>query len=492
MASFARSCGFSTLLLAFVACSFDERDLQEGGGDEHGGEGGDATAGGSAGKGGTSGSGNGGRGGASGNAGTNTSGGAGDTDGAGASGAPTTGGAAGTGDAAATGGASGAGGGANGGAAGSSAGTAGDDGDGGVPGDSGGAAGAPGADPCATNPCQNGGTCVPDGEDFSCTCRGGFAGPSCAFEILSVLPRERCRAEGVSGNGTLIAGSCLDDANFSSAFTWTGDANDETLTLPPQRGAQAGAYGVNANGLVVVGWSHDDNGQRRAARWVNGSASTYPTLASLEYFHNVAYRTDADGSVAVGLSQRTNEYDTAVRWSNTTSAPTNCESGGPHESSFARGVSADGDLVVAYGTDESGGFTWTPSDGYQALQALDGGTDVRALGVSDDGRVIVGTSAGVAVRWVDRVPESLGSPGDALSASADGSVIVGAVGPEAFVWTESDGIRTLASELLALDVALDGFVPVVAADVSDDGTVIVGYGTRNGTEHAFRVTLPSP
>jgi probable HAF family extracellular repeat protein len=32
---------------------------------------------------------------------------------------------------------------------------------------------------------------------------------------------------------------------------------------------------------------------------------------------------------------------------------------------------------------------------------------------------------------------------------------------------------------------------VSATDVSDDGTVIVGYGTLDGTERAFRVTLPS-
>jgi uncharacterized membrane protein len=493
MASFVRTRGSLTLLFALVACSFDERDLDERSGEQGGEGGGSAAAGGDAGNGGVSGGGRGGSGG-----GAGASGSAGVSGSAGSSGAATSGGSAGTGGAGASGGgASGAGADGSGGASGSSAGTP-DNGDGGVPGEagssSGGAAGMPGTDPCQTNPCANGGICVADGDATSCMCQGGFAGPTCSTAILSVLPRVRCRAQGVSGTGTLIAGSCLDESGSSSAFTWTGDAGDEAVTLPPYRGTEAGAFGVDRNGFLVVGWSDDSSGQRRAARWLSGSPSTYQTLTTLEYYHNVAYRTDADGSVTVGVSQRTNEYDTAVRWSTTASAPTNCESGGPHESSFARGVSADGSLVVAYGTDEGGAFTWSESTGYLALAGLEGATDNQALGVSDDGNVIVGRSGNVAVRWVDRVsrtPESLGSLGRALSANADGSAIVGEIGAEAFVWTESDGIRTLVAELLSHDVELGGFVPVSATDVSDDGTVIVGYGTLNGTEHAFRVTLPA-
>jgi uncharacterized membrane protein len=486
MASFVQTRGSLTLLLALVACSFDERDLEEASGESGGEGGGSAAAGADAGRGGVSGGGRGGSGG-----GAGASGSAGVSGSAGSSGAATSGGSAGTG------GAGGAGADGGGGASGSSAGTP-DDGEGGVPGEagasSGGAAGTPGTDPCETNPCANDGICIADGNATSCQCQGGFAGPTCTIAILSVLPRVRCRAQGVSGTGTLVAGSCLDEAGSSSAFTWTGNAEDDSVTLPPDQGTEAGAFGVDRNGFLVVGWSHDSSGQRRAARWLNGSPSTYQTLTTLEYYHNVAYRTDADGSVSVGVSQRTNEYDTAVRWSTTASAPTNCESGGPHESSFARGVSADGSLVVAYGTDESGAFTWSESTGYLALAGLDGATDNQALGVSDDGNVIVGRSGNVAVRWVDRVsrtPESLGSLGRALSVNADGSAIVGEIGPEAFVWTESDGIRTLVAELMSHDVELGGFVPVSATDVSDDGTVIVGYGTLDGTERAFRVTLPS-
>ncbi|XP_048243892.1 uncharacterized protein LOC124147512 isoform X2 [Haliotis rufescens] len=33
--------------------------------------------------------------------------------------------------------------------------------------------------PCYTNPCQNGGTCIKDGYGFTCNCADGYSGPSC-------------------------------------------------------------------------------------------------------------------------------------------------------------------------------------------------------------------------------------------------------------------------------------------------------------------------
>ena len=34
-------------------------------------------------------------------------------------------------------------------------------------------------DPCDSDPCQNGATCMSDGDGFQCTCPPGFTGPEC-------------------------------------------------------------------------------------------------------------------------------------------------------------------------------------------------------------------------------------------------------------------------------------------------------------------------
>jgi len=33
--------------------------------------------------------------------------------------------------------------------------------------------------PCASNPCENGGTCIVNGDSFTCQCGGDFTGPRC-------------------------------------------------------------------------------------------------------------------------------------------------------------------------------------------------------------------------------------------------------------------------------------------------------------------------
>jgi len=46
--------------------------------------------------------------------------------------------------------------------------------------------------PCASNPCQNGGTCIPEGNGFRCECRGGFTGPRCQAGIISFFLSLNC------------------------------------------------------------------------------------------------------------------------------------------------------------------------------------------------------------------------------------------------------------------------------------------------------------
>jgi probable HAF family extracellular repeat protein len=96
-----------------------------------------------------------------------------------------------------------------------------------------------------------------------------------------------------------------------------------------------------------------------------------------------------------------------------------------------------------------------------------------AHGVSADGRVVVGTAASSAspqriVRWTAAGIEDLGAPGTngggvAHAASGDGTWIVGQ-SIDGFRWSAATGFEQLAI--------------ADAVDVSDDGSVIVGFGLR--------------
>jgi probable HAF family extracellular repeat protein len=137
----------------------------------------------------------------------------------------------------------------------------------------------------------------------------------------------------------------------------------------------------------------------------------------------------------------------------------------------------------------------------------------EARAVSGDGRVVVGSSNGAtgieAFRWT---PEggmvALGDvPGGdvhsmALATTADGGLVVGesraslVATPRAFIWTESGGMRDLQDVLTdeyGLGPALAGWDLYVASDVSDDGRVIVGYGSNPAGElEGFVVIVPEP
>lgn len=157
--------------------------------------------------------------------------------------------------------------------------------------------------------------------------------------------------------------------------------------------------------------------------------------------------------------------------------------GGAATHSAAFGVSADGAVVVGQSAGPSGleAFRWTERHGMQSLGALPAEAFTsNASAASADGSVIVGwlsTSAGPrAMRWTATTGmESLGyflpgfgAPARASGVSADGSVIVGFLqSTAAFRWSASDGLQ-------ALDVPGAPHYMNGANGVSADGSVVVG------------------
>ncbi len=197
----------------------------------------------------------------------------------------------------------------------------------------------------------------------------------------------------------------------------------------------------------------------------------------------LAYAVSADGRTVVG-QVRVNSIarDRAFRWHNGAlqiiQMPVMFDG-----NSSARGVSADGSVVVGFWsprlTDSEQGFVWTPQTGAQSL-----GSPSRAFGVSADGRVVVGERSGAA-RWVDGTVQVL-SARTARAASFDGAVVVGILAPvsnqlRAFRWTAQTGVQNLGT--------LPGGGNSLALAVSWDGATVVGraFNAQNQLR-AFRWT----
>lgn len=145
------------------------------------------------------------------------------------------------------------------------------------------------------------------------------------------------------------------------------------------------------------------------------------------------------------------------------------------------GASADGSIMVGavnYGAGNRA-VVWINGVG----QILSGQTGASAASsVSEDGRVIVGTSAGRAVRWVDGQFDQLSFvTSAAFGVSPNGNVVVGRVlmpsGRHATRWV--DGVEEVLGTL--------GGNESTGEAASHNGNVVVGWSDlANGERHGFR------
>ncbi len=172
-----------------------------------------------------------------------------------------------------------------------------------------------------------------------------------------------------------------------------------------------------------------------------------------------------------------------------------------HVASFGLGISGDGRVVVGESFDRSGvpqAFRWTAGTGMVGLGTLPNRPGSLAQAVNRDGSVIVGTGRFFderkAFRWTEATGLQPVTPADAtpraLTAagiSASGSVIAGAAAvesssPQVYRWTEAGGIVSL------------GFLSSQSGNderwgVSADGSVIAGVTVdEGGNDRAFRWT----
>jgi len=193
-----------------------------------------------------------------------------------------------------------------------------------------------------------------------------------------------------------------------------------------------------------------------------GWSQTLTWLGTLGGYRSWAKGVSADGSVVVGWARNAAGWDRAFRWTAAGGMQDIGTLGGNRSEAF--GVSADGSVVIgeAQSAEKSNrlgsflafpricAFRWTVASGVQDLGRLPGGSDSWARGVSSDGSVVVG-GAEIASRDV-----------------------------RTFRWTASSGM---------VDIGSLGGDYSVANAVSADGSVVVG-GAKNAAKryHAFRWT----
>jgi uncharacterized repeat protein (TIGR02543 family) len=286
---------------------------------------------------------------------------------------------------------------------------------------------------------------------------------------------------------------------LTTPFRWTTQGGAQSLGYL-SGGTFSYPTGVNSNGSVIVGWGNINASQNRAFRWTqaNGMQSLGLLLGGTNSY---ASGVNSDGTVIVGIGDTTSGTR-AFRW---TQAGGLQDLGSLGTNSYATAVSANGSIVV--GNSDQKAFKWTQSSGMQNLGALPGNTSSSARDISADGSVIVGYSqlstTSTPVRWtLSGGIQSLGrldtshNQAHASAVSADGSIIVGSSGSSgfnAFLWTETEGIKDLKTHLESLGLDLTMWRLTDAIGISDDGDTIIGAGyyfgeTPFGQQRAFVVS----
>jgi len=253
---------------------------------------------------------------------------------------------------------------------------------------------------------------------------------------------------GISADGSTVVGY----GSFGGGVSWRAFRHkNNTIDVISPVGVEAVAYAVSGDGNVVVG-DYDNLGVLRAFRWVEGVG--FQDIGPLGVGNTGAKGVSHDGKVVVGFSE-IGLSSMAFRWVEgvgmTGLGTLRSDNAG---SSYAAGVSSNGNVVVGYATTDTWNtraFRWIDGVGMQDLGALMPGGDSWAWGVSSNGRFVVGSAT---------IATPLG-------------------GPQAFIWGEEFGMLGLGT------LKSDNSGISEARGVTDDGTVVVGVSdTDLGLTHA--------
>ncbi|GBF80883.1 PEP-CTERM sorting domain-containing protein [Aphanothece sacrum] len=350
---------------------------------------------------------------------------------------------------------------------------------------------------------------------------GGFNGATPAmaafFTGLGDLPGGAFSsgALAVSADGSVVVGSGVTPVGENEAFRWTAESGLVGLGDLPGGNFISTSFGVSADGSVIAGVgssvsSSTDNGSfppLEAFRWT--AETGLVPLGDLPggNFFSFSFKVSPDGSVIVGQSSSASGLE-AFRWTADTGIVGLGDLPGGLFNSVATSTSNDGSIIVGSGSSNNGveAFIWRADTGLVGLGDLAGGDFFsRATDISTDGSIIVGrsssanssagglpisdTSGTEAFIWsADTGLVGLGDlPGGnffsrSFAVSGDGSIVIGQsesdLGIEPFIWDKNSGIRPLRQLFVDLGLDLTGWGALEVADISNDGSTIVGFGVN--------------
>lgn len=315
-------------------------------------------------------------------------------------------------------------------------------------------------------------------------------------------PSNDLDATAISGDGSTVVGHELINPETRRLFVWS-QADGLTYVGTDTVGYTFDLRHVSDDGSAVAGTNYYNN--PTAFYWHKGD-TTITNLGTLGGTQSYANALSGDGSTVVGYSYNADEVQQAFVW---------IRGGGmvgigvpdAQTASFATHVSFDGSVVGGGLSNELGlrAFRWTVQTGLTDLGDLGGGGQTTLQAMNRDGSVLVGYSTGAsggarAFRWANGAIGDLQAPGFinsfALGVSDDGAVVIGnasmpdpsgAQGPEGpvilyrgFRWTNESGMITVDQWLRDNGVTLAQDITGDAAAVSADGETVFGRLANGG------------
>jgi probable HAF family extracellular repeat protein len=321
----------------------------------------------------------------------------------------------------------------------------------------------------------------------------------------------------LSADGSVAVGANI-VMPVSVSFRWTreGGRNDFGAVA----GSSNSALGISGDGTIIVGAEAILNGQSHTYRRV-GSGPFEDLGYVPNYARGRASGVSRDGSIVVGTNERgqfSNVDGQAFRWTPQTGVVGLgfLRTQGTYSEALA--ISQDGTTIVGNSQSfGSGGpmeaYYWREGVGMQALPGLPNAPFVwtRAYATNADGRFVVGSATATtftshAMRWATGEGfVDLGTyPGyrtaEAVGVSDNGRTIVGGLDSSStlpatpFVWTEGVGMELMSAFLARNGVVMpEGVIITRCNAISGDGLTFAGIAFRSDLgSQGFVATIPAP